>query len=258
MLVISVILAAGRGTRMGSYKNKTTLSLFPEETGYEYPIILEILKNLPLGKRIIVVNYRKEDILRVTSKLDVTYCIQPVLNGTGGAVISASELIKETEMDYVLITVGDAPFVKRQTYLKLIDKLKEDDLVVLGFSSEDKRQYGILEIEKNAVKRIIEWKVWKDLSIKEECLCNAGIYAVKKEILLRYIPVLSSRPHTVEKRINGRLRKIKEYFFTDIVEYMNKDGLKVGYVIAEKDEAMGIDDPDSLSYARKIFISKRI
>ena len=39
---------------------------------------------------------------------------------------------------------------------------------------------------------------------------------------------------------------------------MNKDGLKVGYVIAEKDEAMGIDDPDSLSYARKIFISKRI
>jgi bifunctional N-acetylglucosamine-1-phosphate-uridyltransferase/glucosamine-1-phosphate-acetyltransferase GlmU-like protein len=66
--------------------------------------------------------------------------------------------------------------------------------------------------------------------------------------------VLASRPHKVQKEINGKLREVKEYFITDIVEYMHNDGLPVGFVISEnEDEVMGVDDLPALIKAQKIF-----
>jgi bifunctional N-acetylglucosamine-1-phosphate-uridyltransferase/glucosamine-1-phosphate-acetyltransferase GlmU-like protein len=69
--------------------------------------------------------------------------------------------------------------------------------------------------------------------------------------------VLESRPHQVQKEINGKLREVKEYFITDIVEYMHDDGLPVGFVIADnEDEVMGVDDLSALLKAQRIFKDK--
>lgn len=256
--VLSIILAAGRGSRMKGYnKNKTTISLL---SNYEYPIILEILKNLPPGNKIIVIHYRKEDVIHTTNRLKVKYCQQPELNGTGGAILAAHDLIKDMKEKDVVITMGDVPLVTRKTYYRLIEALKNYDLVVLGFKTKDKRQYGLLEVEGDRVKKIIEWNTWKDFSKEEKDkyeVCNSGIYAIKKEALLNYIPVLSSRPHIVIKKRNGIPTKIKEYFFTDLVEYMDKEGLKIGYVTTDEREVIGVDDLYSLTQARDIFVSKR-
>ncbi|RLB12123.1 MAG: MobA-like NTP transferase domain containing protein [Deltaproteobacteria bacterium] len=257
--VLSIILAAGRGTRMKGYqKNKTTISLL---SGYEYPIILEILKNTPPGNKVIVVNYKKEDVFKATRHSRwVIYCEQPELNGTGGAILAAHDILKGMAEEAVIITMGDVPLVTRRTYYNLIEGLRENELVLLGFIPEKKRQYGVLETEGNKVKRIIEWNRWKEFSEEEQeryNICNSGIYAVNRKTLLKYIPVLHSMPHIVTKERNGVPTQIKEYFLTDLVEYMYKDGLSVGYKIADETEVMGIDDPSVLSKARGIFISKR-
>ena len=257
-MTLSIILAAGRGSRMkGFQKNKTCISLLQD---YDYPMILEILKNT-FGKKVIVVNYRKEDVMKVTSHIkNIIYSEQPELNGTGGAILSCYEIIKRSEVEHILITMGDVPLVKRSTYLSLIQGLKKEYMMVLGFFTENKRQYGLLEIEGDRVKRIVEWAIWKDFSEKEKMklnICNSGIYAIRKDVLIKYMPYLKENPHIVIKERDGIPRKIKEYFLTDLVEYLSRDGIGVGYSIADEDEVVGVDDIDSLSYARKLFLSKR-
>ena len=90
-------------------------------------------------------------------------------------------------------------------------------------------------------------------------MCNSGIYAIRKTALIPYLTVLAQRPQVVIKEVNGVSTQIKEFFITDLVEYMVADGLSIGYVMTEDEtETMGVDDPDALLKARKFIKSKTI
>ena len=249
----SLILAAGRGSRMKGFDgNKTLLPLQPS-----HPILLHILDNLPSGPRALVVNHKKDEIIRATDNLDLTYCEQPVLNGTGGALLASKDFIVSGFFDRLIITMGDVPFVRQRTYLYLIEELKKNPLVVLGFRPEDRKQYGVLEVTGETVEKIIEWKYWHTLSPKRQDMlriCNSGIYAVRRKELIRYLDLLEKRPHRVLKERQGEMVEIEEFFMTDLVELMQKDGLNVGFVIADdEDEVMGLDDLQALQKAQDLF-----
>ena len=255
----SLILAAGRGTRMKGYTgSKALLPLVPGESYYggTQPFLLEILNNLPPGPKAVVVNHRKEDIIRTTKDFDLTYCEQPVLNGTGGALLSAQTFLKALTCEHVIITYGDVPLVTRPTFMRLIEDLKKNPMTVLGFRPDDKRKYGVLETDGSHVRKITEWEYWKEYpKEKQEALsiCNSGIYGAKTQDLLHYLGILATRPHKVQKEINGKMTLVEEFFITDIVEYICNDGFPVGYIIGDEDEVMGIDDLSALKKAQKIF-----
>ena len=261
MKTASLILAAGRGTRMKGYTgNKTLLPLLPDKSFYEgrHPILFHILANLPPGPKAVVVNHKKDDVIKATSDLDLHYHEQPELNGTGGALLAALPFLETGDYDRLIVTMGDVPFVERNTYMEMVIRgLKDHELIVLGFRPKSRKQYGVLETDGNQVRKITEWKYWKKYSEERQQelrICNSGIYAARKEILLRYLPVLASRPHLVEKEVNGRLSNVKEYFITDLIEYMHDDGLTVGYILSEdEEEVMGIDDLAALTRAQEIF-----
>jgi len=262
MKTASLILAAGRGSRMKGYSgNKTLLPLIPERSFYEgsRPILFHILANLPPGPKAVVVNHKKDDVIKATRDLDLTYHEQPELNGTGGALLAALTFLKTEVYDRLIITMGDVPFVKRNTYMELVRRIEDHALIVLGFRPKSKKQYGVLETDGNQVKKITEWKYWKKYTEERQLnlqICNSGIYAANKKDLLRYLPLLASRPHLVRKEVNGRLNNVKEYFITDLIEYMHDDGLSVGYILAEdEEEVMGIDDLAALTRAQKIYES---
>jgi bifunctional UDP-N-acetylglucosamine pyrophosphorylase/glucosamine-1-phosphate N-acetyltransferase len=255
-------MAAGRGSRMKGFDgNKTLLPLIPGRTPFEgsHPILIHILDNLPSGPKALIVNHKKADVVEATRNFNIAYYDQPVLNGTGGALLAAREFIESTTCRFINITMGDIPFVQTETYFHLIEKLKDYDLVVLGFQPEDKKQYGVLEIEGDRVQRIIEWKYWKNYpkEIQEELkICNSGIYAARKKVLLPYLAILESRPQIVEKEIDGTLVEFEEFFITDLIEYMSADNMAVGYTIAENPvEMMGVDDLSALAKAQSIFRS---
>jgi bifunctional UDP-N-acetylglucosamine pyrophosphorylase/glucosamine-1-phosphate N-acetyltransferase len=260
----SVIMAAGRGSRMKGFEgNKTLLPLISEKSPYQgrHPILVNILKQLPSGPKVVVVHHKKEDIIRFTKGLGLTYCEQPRLNGTGGALLAARRLIEEWTCRHVVITMGDVPLVNKSTYEALVKHLKIKDFVVLGFCPESKKQYGVLEIEGDQVHRIIEWKYWKTFSEERQTaltICNSGIYAARKEVLLRYLSILAARPHLVYKDIQGKRIAVEEFFVTDLVEYMHRDGLQVGCVISETErEVMGVDDLEALKKAQEIYESQQ-
>jgi bifunctional UDP-N-acetylglucosamine pyrophosphorylase/glucosamine-1-phosphate N-acetyltransferase len=258
--VASIIMAAGRGSRMKQYSgSKTLLPLAPGPSVYEgrHPIILHLMDRLPAGPKAVIVNHCKSDVMAATQATGAMYIEQPVLNGTGGAILVADDFINALSIELVIITMGDVPFVRRGTYLSLADGLSSHDLMILGFSPLDKKQYGVLEIESGKVKKITEWKYWRDYPADRQAkltVCNSGIYAVRRSALTHYLPILASRPQIVQKEVNGQLADIEEFFFTDLIECMVQDGKAVGYhVVDEEIETMGIDDVDALKKAQEIF-----
>lgn len=242
--------------------NKTLLPLVPGRSLHEgsRPILLQILNALPSGPKAVVVNYKKEDVIEVTSGLDLAYCQQPKLNGTGGALLATRPFLESQDCDELIITMGDVPLVKKSTYKTLVKSLRDKCFVVLGFCPESKKQYGVLEIQGDHVERIIEWKYWKTYPKKRQQdfrICNSGIYAARKADLLRYLLVLASRPHKVHKEIDGIISVVDEFFITDLVKYMHDGGMPVGYVIAEdEEEVIGVDDLSALKIAQDIFRAK--
>ena len=258
--IASIIMTAGRGSRMKGFEgNKTLLPLVPLAAPYQgrHPILLHILESLPPGPKALIVNHGKDAVMEATRSLDVTYWDQPVLNGTGGALLAAAPFMESTQAGRLIITMGDVPLVGRETYLGLTDMLSSHAFVILGFRPRDKRQYGALDIQEHQVKKIIEWKYWRELPEDRQALLdvfNTGIYASRREDLLNYLPILRSRPHQVLKERNGKVVELEEFFITDLVEYMVQDGLSVGFVVAEdEEEVMGVDDLDSLARAQQAY-----
>ena len=259
-LVASIIMAAGRGSRMKGYDgNKTLLPLKPEGSIFDgsHSILMHLMENLPTGPKALIVNHCQKEVRAATARTGVEYYEQPVLNGTGGAILAAGDFVAARNADRVIITMGDVPFVKQSTYARLVDGLDDHDLTILGFSPRDKKQYGVLEIEQGQVKKITEWKYWKDYPADHQrrlTVCNSGIYAARRAALAHYLPILASRPQIVQKEIDGRMTDIEEYFFTDLIEFMVTDGRPVGYHVVEDEfETMGVDDVPALEKAQAIY-----
>ncbi len=254
----SLILAAGKGTRMVGYDgNKTLLPLSPlPQNPYQgsRPMLLEVLENLPLGPKGIVVHHRAEDVRRETSFYPCTYIHQPVTDGTGGAVLAARPFLKNLDEAAVIITMGDVPLIRPETYLRLLQGLQEASMTLLAFRPEDAAQYGKLEVHKNQVRRIVEWKYWNTMPEQMHgAPCNAGVYAVHRETLLEGLETLFRLPHEVQKQRDGQWVTVREYFLTDLVEILHTKGLVVTFTMAEAWEVMGVDTPEALQSVQKIY-----
>jgi bifunctional UDP-N-acetylglucosamine pyrophosphorylase/glucosamine-1-phosphate N-acetyltransferase len=241
---------------------KALLPLVPGEALFEghRPMLRHILECLPSGPVALVVHHRKDDVIGQTAGLSLTYCEQPVLNGTGGALLAARSFLEQHAEAGIIITMGDVPLVTGDTYLKLIQALETVHMAVLAFVPPDKKRYGLLDVEGRRVKRIVEWEYWHRYPEPEKAtlsLCNSGIYAVRGATLLHYLSVLESRPHAVTKRRGESKVVVQEFFITDLVEYLNEDGLEVGYLhAADEQEVMGVDDPAALEKVQQLYAER--
>ncbi len=261
--VAGIVFAAGKGSRMVGYSgNKTLLPLLPGSSPYEgeRPLLLEVLESLPAGPKGIVVNHCAEDVEKTTAGSGAHYLPQPETNGTGGALLAARPFLDSVSSPQVLITMGDVPLIRPDTYRKLIEELARHDLAVLAFAPKDKAQYGMLEMEGERPLRIVEWKYWKDYAPERRSkllYCNAGVYAAKRPVLLEYLDRLAGMPHRVKKQRGDQWVELEEYFLTDIVEMASGDGLSIGIVLAPEEEVMGVDTPEALEQAQRRYAEYR-
>lgn len=257
--VASVIFAAGKGSRMEGYEgNKTLLPLVPESSPYEgrHPLIIEVLRNLPPGPIGIVVHHFAEAVESATENEHPTYIPQPETNGTGGALLVSKPFLQSVEQDCVIITMGDVPLIRAATYRKLVNQLTFNHMMLLAFEPQDRAQYGVIETEGDRAVRIVEWKYWKDYPANKQAklrFCNAGVYAVRRDVLLKYMDRLEKQPHRVAKQRGDVWVTIEEYFLTDIVELMSHDNLAVSVVAVPEEEVIGVDTPDALKRVQELY-----
>ncbi len=233
MRVEALILAAGKGTRM-----KSEIPKVLHRIGNKTLIEILIDKVVDLVDRVIVVvGYRGEEVKRyLTGRYNsLLFVTQEEQLGTAHAVKVA---LDKLEGDVTLILPGDAPFVSKETLRTMIDALGECDMVTLLMEVKDPRGYGRAITEGERLFRIVEESDLTD-SERNIRLVNTGVYAVKKDVLENFIGYIKANP------------KKGEYYLTDIIEILNKNGKKVKFIVCGEEEGMGINDRFQLVKAFK-------
>ncbi|WP_265021364.1 NTP transferase domain-containing protein [Wolbachia endosymbiont (group A) of Icerya purchasi] len=240
---ILIILAAGKSSRMNSEYSKA-LHQVGNLTLLEH--IISNAKSLSLKSLSIVVNnsllkdLENFDTLKsIIDQYNIKLIMQEDITGTGTAVKIALENLEElSDQDIVLIQYGDTPFISSDTVMKMTDCLKYNNLVLLGFNSQDE-QYGRLVIDNYGnVQKILK-------NGDKMLLANSGIMALYAKDLFTLVKEIKFNNST------------NEYCLNDIVPIAATNNLSVGYVVSDEREAMGVNNKEDLIKAEHYFQERR-
>uniref|UniRef100_A0A3B0JFK8 Bifunctional protein GlmU n=1 Tax=Wolbachia endosymbiont of Aleurodicus floccissimus TaxID=2152762 RepID=A0A3B0JFK8_9RICK len=238
-----IILAAGKSSRMNSEYSKA-LHQVGNLTLLEH--IISNAKSLSLKSLSIVVNrpflkdlQRFDTLKSIIDQYNIKLIIQEDITGTGTAVKIALENLEElSDQDIVLIQYGDTPFISSNTVMKMTDCLKYNNLVLLGFNSQDE-QYGRLAIDNYGnVQKILK-------NGDKMLLANSGIIVSYAKDLFTLVKEIKFNNST------------NEYCLNDIVPIAATNNLSVGYVVSDEREAMGVNNKEDLIKAEHYFQERR-
>ena len=239
MFLSTIILAAGKGTRMKSPLPKV-LHQVAGKSLIQFSLDLSI--ELQSSQVIVVLskeNKSIKDSLNAKPK-KLSYTIQKEQKGTGHAVKEAWNDIKK-HSETTLILYGDTPFIAKNTVKRMLKKLDNGyDLVFLGFQSKKNNSYGKFKIgSKRSLLEIIEST--EEGYSSELKLSNSGIILAKTKSISLLLPKLNNR------------NKRKEYFLTDLVTLAQKNNMSVTYLECSENECQGVNSQADLSSAEKLF-----
>jgi bifunctional UDP-N-acetylglucosamine pyrophosphorylase/glucosamine-1-phosphate N-acetyltransferase len=240
--VSAVILAAGKGTRMKSALPKV---LHPVGGRPMVLHVLDTVAGIGAARSVVVIGPDMEDDV-APAVAPAPVAVQVEQAGTADAVKAAREALAGVE-DTVLILYGDTPLIRAETLAAMVARREEGDfaVVVLGFRPEDPGPYGRLVAgDDGALAEIVEAK---DASPeqREIRLCNSGVMAVDGAILFDLVD-----------RVGNDNAK-GEYYLTDIVALAREAQRRCGYLEADADELMGVNDRADLAVAEAVFQSRR-
>lgn len=241
--VITLIMAAGKGTRMKSNKSKLVQKIYDKELVKR---VADLAEKIGSNEIITVVGYLQEQVKEALGD-SVKYVYQEELLGTGHAVMQAEKFLKG-KSGKVVILYGDVPIIRPETLKNLIAKSEsqKEYATVLTAIYDNPTGYGrIVRDEGGSIKEIVEEKDADPLQ-KEIKEINSGIYCFDIEELLLAIKQL--KPNNAQG----------EYYLTDVIKIMNEKGLKTGAVIVEDNtEILGVNDRIQLELVTRT-LRKRI
>lgn len=232
--IIVIVLAAGHGSRMNSNIPKVLHKIG------NFSMLEHIIYNAKqLNPKNIAVVVDQPLIGELKDFANIQLITQKSMLGTGDAVKIAIQGLKELpDSSIVVIHYGDTPLIRSSTITKMINCLKDKALVCLGFEACNK-EYGRFIIENNSLVEIIEAKNIVDDN--KEFLANAGTMVAYAKNLRELVKEIKCN------KLTG------EYYLTDIVSIAVKNGLNVGYVITDEEEATGVNNRSDLAKAEFYF-----
>lgn len=234
--LLVIILAAGKGTRMNSSLPKVMHKIAGKPM---ISYVLEVAMQL-LPKSIkIVVSEDYNEIRKATESLgdNIDYVVQKDRLGTG----HAARVALDTEKGFngtVLVLNGDAPLIRLETLVQVVEKTKYLPLCLAAFNCAAPHQYGKLVVEDDEIVKIVE-HTEADYHVIEESPCNSGVIAFDATKYRALLENLSMNP------------KKNEYYITDLVELGRKTGYNSGYIEASILDLLGVNTLEDLEKAEK-------
>ena len=236
--VATVIMAAGKGTRMKSNKSKLVHKIYDKELVRR---VAEAAYKIGSDEVIAVVGHLREQVQEVLGE-NVKYAYQEELLGTGHAVMQAIPFLKGKK-GKVLVLNGDVPIIRPETLEKLLEKSvsSKEYATLLTAIYENPTGYGrIIRDEGGSVEEIVEEKDAKSYQKKIKEI-NSGIYCFDIEELVTALELI--KPNNAQG----------EYYLTDVIKIMNDKGLKTGAVIVEDNtEILGVNDRAQLELLTRV------
>lgn len=224
-----IILAAGKGTRMKSELPKVMHKVAGREM---LNLVIDEAKALnPQNITIVVSNEMQstqEKILKEHPEVKISFVLQKERKGTAHAVSTGLENLTDLG-EQLLILYGDTPLTSRLTMHKMVEKLDDFSLCILGFDDEEENAYGRLVIDtKGHLEKIVEFKDATDEERKIS-LCNSGVVAVDGQKIRNLLAKVS------DDNAAG------EFYLTDIVSIAGEMGLKRTFIKTELEEVLGVN-----------------
>ncbi len=225
---LSIILAAGAGTRMVSKKPKVVHEIAGR------PILDYVISASEGGgieKNIVIVGHGAEEIKEYFKETSLIFEEQPIGDdapyGTGYAVMQAKDHIEDEST--VVILCGDTPLIREETVAELLDFHKEGkyDGTVLTAVLEESSGYGRIVRDKSGhIEKIVEERdaSQEEKEIKE---VNSGVYTFNGKLLKEALDQID------DNNAQG------EFYITDVVGILRDKGCRLGACI--------IDDPVEIS-----------
>ncbi|MFW2177511.1 MULTISPECIES: bifunctional UDP-N-acetylglucosamine diphosphorylase/glucosamine-1-phosphate N-acetyltransferase GlmU [unclassified Moraxella] len=223
MTLTTIIMAAGKGTRMKSTKPKVLQPLAGK------PLLQHVLataKKINSQKNIIVYGFEGEQVKNAFSQEDIDWVEQAEQLGTGHAVQMALPVLPTTGKS--LILSGDVPLIGADT----LEKLTTADSPFAMLTMNLANPFGLGRIIRTdgKVVAIVEEKDATDTQ-KQISEINSGVYCVANEILHKYLNNLTN------DNAQG------EYYLTDIVKMAVDDGIEIATVSPQfQFEIEGVND----------------
>ncbi|MEL7610018.1 MAG: NTP transferase domain-containing protein [Bacillota bacterium] len=239
MSVASIILAAGEGKRM---KSDTAKALHKACGLALAEWVIRAVEPLCAEPPILVVGH-KEEQMRAYFGDRVRYVLQAQRLGTGHAVMMAREYLKAMD-GYVLILAGDMPLIRTNTLRLLAESAQGRAGSVLTCKLGDPTGYGrVVRGGDGHVRRIVEHRDAgaEELLVNE---VNTSVYCFDAKLLLGCLDRLKS------DNAQG------EYYLTDCIELLGKDGYAVAALCTDPEEGMGVNDPAQLKECERILCAR--
>ncbi|MFC3705753.1 bifunctional UDP-N-acetylglucosamine diphosphorylase/glucosamine-1-phosphate N-acetyltransferase GlmU [Devosia honganensis] len=241
--LLSIILAAGEGTRMRSALPKVL-----HKVG-GLPMVGHVMRTaLKAGSTdiCVVVGPNHEAVAAEAARHGAGIHIFSQLErlGTGHAVRQARDAFANASGN-VVVLYADNPLVSSGTVQAITSRLDDGaDIVVVGYRPADPTNLGRLLTQDG---RLLAIREHRDASEEERRigLANSGIIGFRAEALRAIIDRISN------KNAKG------EYYLTDAVELANGDGRRVEFIEADPAEVMGVDDRSRLAAAEAQFQTLR-
>ena len=239
-----VILAAGKGTRMGSSLPKVLSNLAGR------PLLAHVLDTASKLKRCklhVVVGHEARKVKQAfSSNKKINWVKQSKQLGTGHAVKQALKHVRPNSN--VVILYGDVPLISENT-VKRLAKLASKGPALLTFNKENPTGYGrIVRGSRNKVQAIIEEKDASTLE-KEITEVNSGIMAFKAQDLTRLIGKIKNN------------NKAKEFYLTDTIQEAYHEKLNIQSLkLTDIDEVLGcntLEELQTLERAYHLSVAKK-
>ncbi|NEU05689.1 bifunctional UDP-N-acetylglucosamine diphosphorylase/glucosamine-1-phosphate N-acetyltransferase GlmU [Clostridium sp. ATCC 25772] len=243
MYKCTIILAAGQGSRMKSDIPKMLHKVCGKEMINH---VIDTLRKCDIEDIDVVIGNGAEKVKAGTESRKVQYSVQKEQLGTGHAVMCAEDFLKGKK-GTVAIFVGDGPLITKTTVEKLFSYHEENQYsaTILTSIMENPAKYGrIIRNEENQVEKIVEFKDCNEEEVKVKEI-NSGMYCFDIESLLSTLSKLNNNNNQ------------GEYYLTDVIEILKKEGKKVGAVDVPVDEITAVNSKVELAVAEEI-MRKRI
>lgn len=242
--LLTVILAAGKGTRM-----KSTLPKVLHRVGGKAMVehVLDAAKSAGSSRNIVVVGFGAD---QVKQELDgrAEFIVQTEQLGTGHAVQQTAGLLKSYN-GTVMVLCGDTPLLEGKMLAKLYaeHKAKGAKATVLTALMPDPTGYG--RVIRDASGQVIKIVEQKDASPDELTVneVNTGIYCFERDALFAALAGINCA------------NKQGEYYLTDVIGILSGQSERVWAVAAEEyQQTLGINSRVQLAEAEKIIRRRKI
>jgi len=240
--IAAIVLAAGKGTRMGSFTPKA-LSEIAGRPMISYT--LENLRRSAFREIILVVGYKKDQVIKETSGA-LKFAYQEKTLGTADAAAKGLIKIGKNINTIVVLNGDDSAFYRPKTIKEIVGSHYQSKAVVsfVSLIKENPEGLGrVIRNEKGELVSIIEEKEsnFEQKQIKE---VNDGLYVFNRDWLKNNIG-------KVKKSIVG------EYYIVDLIKLALKQNKKVNvFQLKSTDEWQGVNTPEQLKEANNKMLKR--